>query len=161
MNRYQPHVFILPEDDCDRQLADGFVLHDQVRSPRVQVLPPAGGWFEVLKTFKTEYITSLTRFPLGFLIMLIDFDGAYATRRAAFEAEIPDGLKERVFVVGVKETPEVLRQRFGKSYEQIGLDLADECYSGSETLWSDDHLRHNNPDFTRLFTPVKPLMFND
>ena len=161
MNRYKPHVFILPEDDRDRQLADGFVLHDQVKSPRVQVLPPAGGWAEVLKTFKTEYISSLTRYPLGFLIMLIDFDGAYNTRRPNLEAEIPEALKERVFVVGVKETPEELRQRFGKSYEQIGLDLADECYRGLETFWSDDHLRHNNPDLRRLDMAVKLLMFNN
>jgi hypothetical protein len=93
--------------------------------------------------------------------MLIDFDGAYGTRRPAFEAEIPDALKERVFVVGAMETPEELRQRFGKSYEQIGLNLANDCFSGIDGLWSDDHMRHNDPDLNRLLTAVKPLLFTN
>ncbi len=81
MNKYAKHVYVIPEDDCDRQLAVGFVDHFSVATNRVQVMPPAGGWSEVLDTFKTEYVRRLHDDPLGHVVLLIDFDGRYADRR--------------------------------------------------------------------------------
>jgi hypothetical protein len=56
VNKNAPHVYVIPEDDADRQLADGFVLHHGVDARRIQVMPPAGGWREVQRTFQDEYI---------------------------------------------------------------------------------------------------------
>ena len=30
MNKFQPHVFVIPEDRKDEQIANGFVVHEQV-----------------------------------------------------------------------------------------------------------------------------------
>ena len=50
MNKYVECVYVIPEDDADRQIADGFVLHPRVKEAPIQVLPPAGGWPKVLET---------------------------------------------------------------------------------------------------------------
>jgi hypothetical protein len=159
MNRYADHLYIIPEDDCDRQLADGFVLHDQVNSPRIQVMPPAGGWGDVIKKFQTEYVKHLRQYPHGRVVMLIDFDGEYSNRRAHFDNEIPADLKNRVFVVGARLTPEELKQALGKSFEEIGKSLADACFKGVDGDWGHDHLKHNDPDRNRLFLSVKSFLF--
>lgn len=159
MNRYKDHVYVIPEDDCDRQLADGFVLHDQVKTPRIQVMPPAGGWREVLKEFQTEYIKRLREDPKGHVVLLIDYDGDYRNRRAEFEQAIPDDLKQRVFVIGTSQTPEELRKAMGKSFEQIGKDLADDCFAGTETAWTHAQLKENGPDRQRLVDSVRKFLF--
>jgi hypothetical protein len=46
VNRKRPHVFVIPEDDANRQLANAFVLevdHDR----QIMVLKEAGGWLSV------------------------------------------------------------------------------------------------------------------
>ena len=159
MNRYKEHVYVIPEDDCDRQLAVGFELHDQVKSPRIQVMEPGGGWQEVLKVFQTVYIKRLREDPLGHVVMLIDFDGQYVNRRAAFAAAIPPDLQQRVFVIGASNTPEDLRTALGNGFEQIGNDLADDCFAGTQTVWSHPQLIHNDPDRQRLVQVVKPFLF--
>lgn len=159
MNRYLPHVYVLPEDDRDRQLADGFVLHDQVKTPRIQVMPPAGGWHEVLKEFQTGYIKRLRERPLGHLVMLIDFDGDYHNRRTEFAQAIPSDLTDRVFVIGASETPEELRAALNRSFETIGRDLAEDCFANTRNVWGHAQLQHNNPDCQRLIQIVKPFLF--
>ena len=60
VNRSLPHVFVLPEDDANRQMANGF--HQQVMQERqMQVLQPAGGWAKVLNLFESEHVTVLDR----------------------------------------------------------------------------------------------------
>ena len=159
MNRYQPHVYVIPEDDRDRQIAEGFLLHDQVDARRMQVMPLAGGWSYVLKTFEDEYVGYLRANPQGHVVMLIDYDGQYSDRRAEFEAAIPYDLKPRVFVIGPKKTPEILRQEMGASFEQIGISLADDCNAGTEIVWGHDQLKHNDADRQRLVQVVRPILF--
>jgi hypothetical protein len=44
VDKYSPHVLVLPEDDANRQLANGFHLNtDWNRSRQMQVLAAAGG----------------------------------------------------------------------------------------------------------------------
>jgi hypothetical protein len=159
MNKHQPHVYVIPEDDRDRQIADGFLLHDQVDTRRIQVMPPAGGWSYVLKTFQDEYVGHLRANPQGHVVLLIDFDGQYSDRRAEFEQAIPADLKPRVFVVGPRQTPELLRRELGVSFEQIGLSLADDCHADTEIVWGHDQLKHNDADRQRLVQVVKPILF--
>src|SRR5688500_1043600 len=110
MNGYPSHVYVIPEDDRDRQLANGFVWHDQIDARRIDIMPPAGGWGEVLKIFEKEYISRLRKYPGDHVVLLVDFDGDYENRRARFAQVIPSDLADRVFVIGARNTPEDLRR---------------------------------------------------
>jgi hypothetical protein len=159
VNKFKPHVYIIPEDRADEQIANGFVLHHQVRVRQVQVLPCADGWPGVLEKFATEYIPHLRNHKDGYVVLLIDFDSKYENRRNRFEQAVPENLKSRVFIVGAKETPEVVRQSLGGNWEDIGLSLADDCYKGTRVVWGHDQLNHNEPDLLRLLEAVKPILF--
>ena len=45
VNRHQPHVLVLPEDDANRQLANGFRLDQYLLNWKIQVLR-GGGWLD-------------------------------------------------------------------------------------------------------------------
>lgn len=47
INAYKPHLLVLPEDDANRQIADGFVLDSNCNYRAIQVLRVAGGWLKV------------------------------------------------------------------------------------------------------------------
>jgi hypothetical protein len=159
MNKHLPCVFVIPEDDADRQIADGFVLHPRVKEARIQVVPPAGGWSKVLKTFRDEYLPKLGDYPNIHVIMLIDFDGQVEKRKADFEQQIPAEFKSRVFVIGSKHTPETLkRDAKKKSFEEIGRSLADDCDAGTVALWGHEQLSHNDADRQRLVETVRPFL---
>lgn len=44
INAYKPHLLVLPEDDANREMANGFLLDSRVLMCNMSVLPPAGGW---------------------------------------------------------------------------------------------------------------------
>jgi hypothetical protein len=159
MNKYRPHVYVIPEDDRDRQIAVGFIGHHGVQHPRIQVVPIAGGWRNVLQTFQQEYIQKLRDYPEGHVVMLIDFDGDFVNRRDEFEREIPDELKERVFVVGSRDNPEALKKSLNIGYEEIGKSLADDCDTGTTEHWDHEQLGHNASELQRLVQFVKPFLF--
>ncbi len=158
VNKYKPHLYVIPEDDADRQIADGFVLHARVASRQVQVVEPAGGWSRVLDIFKVEYLPLLQN-SMTHIVMLVDFDGSPAERRAKFEFEITEELRSRVFVVGPLDTPESLRQSIGKDYESIGKALADDCDRGTSDVWGHLQLLHNEAERVRLVGTVKQFLF--
>ncbi len=41
VNKYKEHVYVILEDDANRQIADGFVGHRNVDDRRIQVMPVA------------------------------------------------------------------------------------------------------------------------
>ena len=161
VNKFRPHVYIIPEDHANEQIANGFVLHDQVMERHIQVLPCASGWPSVLEKFETEYISHLRNYNDGYVILLIDFDDNYQSQRERFDKAVPDDLKNRVFVIGAKETPELLKHELSGSLEDIGLSLADDCYKGTAYAWGHDHLKHNEPDRLRLIESVKSILFTN
>jgi hypothetical protein len=159
VNRYLPHVFVLPEDDANRQLANGFHLQvDPTRQRQMQVLPAAGGWNEVLERFKSNHVIGMNRYSDRFMVLLIDFDG-HQERLTTAKAEIPEGLAERVFILGALTKPEALRQASLGSYEQIGLAMAKDCREGTETVWGHELLRHNAREIECLRQHVRPIVF--
>jgi hypothetical protein len=159
MNKYAPHVYVIPEDDADRQIADGFVLHPRVKEARIQVVPPAGGWFKVLNTFRDEYIPKLRDYPNTHVVMVIDFDDQVEKRKADFEQEIPADFRTRVFVIGSKHTPETLKKDAKKNFEDIGKSLAEDCSASTAGLWGHEQLCHNDADRKRLIETVMPFLF--
>lgn len=157
VNRHLPHVFVLPEDDANRQIANGFLLDEQLLSGKIRVLEEAGGWREVLDRFCSVYTQEMERFPERRMILLIDCDKK-ADRVASALQRIPADLQSRVFILGVLTEPEDLRRDFG-SYEQIGLAIAKDCREGVDGIWLHSLLRHNMGEVERLREHVRPILF--
>jgi hypothetical protein len=156
VNRYQPHVLVLPEEDANRQLANGF--HMEIALIRqMQALPVAGGWVDVLARFQSDHIAEMDRCPNRFMILLIDFDGQ-EDRLDCAKAVIPDRLKDRVFILGVWSEPEALRQALG-SYETIGSKMANDCREDTDMIWGHNLLGHNASELDRLREHVRPILF--
>ena len=159
VNKYKPHVYVIPEDEADRQIADGFILHSRVVSRQVQVVAPAGGWSRVLDTFKEEYVPLLNN-KYTHVVLLIDFDGNPDERRNRVVAEVPEELRSRVFVIGPRDQPEALKQALNQSCEAIGTSLANDCADNNAATWAHEHLQHNEDERVRLTNAVRPFLFN-
>lgn len=158
MNKMVPHVLVLPEDDANRQLANGFQLAPSLDTRRLQILEVAGGWLEVLERFKTDHIAEMERNPNRYMVLLLDFDRR-GNRLQEIAAEIPAQLNDRVLVLGTWSEPEELRQAFG-SYEKIGLALAKDCRDDGDDTWSHVLLKHNAGELARLRQRVRPILFH-
>lgn len=147
VNKYLPHVFVLPEDDANRQLANGFDLDIQTRQFRV--LPEAGGWLRVRDNFISNHVVDMMSNPKRHMVLLVDFDED-ADRARNLTAEVPELLHDRVFVLGSYNEPEDLRRAGLGSYEEIGRAMATDCRRGTRTIWAHPHLRHNDGELVRL-----------
>jgi hypothetical protein len=159
INKYRPHLFVLPEDDANRQIANGFLLCPNLNERAIQILPPRGGWMKVLEFFTKEHVPEMIKYKERQVVLLIDFDMDcdrfhYAT------SKIPNDLKERVFIIGVKSVPEDLRKKLRKSFECIGKDLAQDCIDKTNDVWGHELLIHNNIELVRMITKIKPFLFN-
>lgn len=158
MNKFIHHIFVIPEDEADREIADGFVNNERVDDRRIQVMPVARGWPNVLTTLEDEYIVRLRKYTLGHVVMLVDFDDQGGDRMARFRQVIPDDLRGRVFVVGSSMNPEALKDALRLSAEQIGWQLAEDCALGGAGLWRHEQLQHNAEERERLATAVQAFL---
>jgi hypothetical protein len=155
VNKYQPHILILPDDDANRQLANGFdrsVAHRQF-----QILPPAGGWGLVCDLMASDHAGFMRRYPNRFMVLLIDFDDQ-PNRLEHVKSRIPEDLHERVFVLGALTDPEDLRQALG-SYETIGGQIATDCRNDSQAIWDHELLQHNASELLRVRDAVRNFLF--
>lgn len=158
VNKHEPHVFVLPEDDANTRLANAFHKNvDWNRYRQMQVLAEAGGWRRVLDLFKSDHVLEMDRNPKRFMVLLIDFDDQ-PDRLDLVKADIPPGLADRVFVLGAKTEPEALKPTLG-SYETIGKALADDCRNDNYSTWADNLLQHNAIELARLRQHVRPILF--
>ena len=158
VNKYKPHAFVVPEDDANRQLANGFFRHSDLSVRNVQILAEAGGWVEVLEIFLKEHVAGMEVYNGRFIILLIDFDNREERLNFA-RSKIPEHLAERVFILGALTEPEVLRRAVALTYEQIGLELARDCKEGTDRFWNHALLRHNSHELERLRTSVRSILF--
>jgi hypothetical protein len=159
VNRYQPHVLVLPEDDANRQLANGFLLGlNPSVFARIQVLEEAGGWVEVLNRFESDHVAGMDRYIDRYMVLMIDFDGDEERLHVA-EGRIPQHLRDRVFVLGALTEPEALRSAGLGSYETIGREAASDCRDDTDSTWGHDLLRHNAGEIARLRQHVRPILF--
>jgi hypothetical protein len=158
LNREMPHLLIIPEDRANAEMANGFVLGPGVDRRRIQVVREAGGWLEVVKRFKDTYVPHLHRYPAGFVVLLIDFDGQ-AKRFREVQDEIPDALADRVFILGALTEPEDLKAP-GKSLETVGEELARDCQTDNTVFWENDLLKHNSQELIRLKSSVSKFLFD-
>lgn len=156
VNRFLPHVLVLPEDDANRQLAVGFQLNVTVLR-QMQVLEPAGGWTEVLRLFAEVHVKEMERNASRCMVLLIDFDGR-SDRLEKAKTFVPDHLKDRVFVLGAFTEPEFLKAALGP-YEEIGSSLASDCREETDTVWGHPLLQHNAQELARLRETVRQILF--
>jgi hypothetical protein len=159
VNRHLPHVLVLPEDDANRQLANGFQLQvDPARLRRMQVLPVAGGWNEVLESLLADHVNEMDLYASRFMVLLIDFD-RHEERMENATSRIPERLRYRVFILGVRTEPEDLKRAGLGSPEAIGSELARDCRENTDTIWGHELLRHNAGELARLRDQVRPILF--
>lgn len=157
VNKYRPHILVLPEDDADRQIANGFTLEPTLNQRNISILRPSGGWARVVEDF-SDNIRDMNMLPSRILVLLIDFDEK-VERLENIQKNIPNELCDRVFVLGVWSNPEKLRQSLGKNLEDIGKLLAQDCYNAKKGLWEHELLKHNEKELDRMIALVKPILF--
>ncbi len=157
VNNHRPHVYVLPEDDANRQVANGFLLEPSLADTKIRVLEEAGGWNAVIERFCSIYAAEMDRLPERFMVLIIDFDGKIDRLETA-KKRIPEHLRERVFIIGALNEPEDLKQDLG-AYEKIGLAMAADCREGTNTTWGHEQLRHNSAEIDRLRVHVRPFLF--
>jgi hypothetical protein len=158
VNAYAPHLLVLPEDDANKDIANGFLLDSRVWPRKIQVLPPAGGWSKTIDCVANDHAPGMQKFPERRLLLLIDFDNDVVNRLAIVSAKIPSAFSNRVYVLGVSSEPEMLRTACAKKLEPIGEALAGECAGNQQSLWAHPLLAHNGPELTRLIQDVKPFL---
>lgn len=159
VNKERPHLLIIPEDDANSQLARGFHLRIKNAERQMQVLPAAGGWLKAVDALKLDHLLGLQKYAGRHLLLLIDFDEDQ-NRFDEVRSEIPESLRDRVFVLGVWSEPERLKLSLGK-LESIGERLALECAEGvlGET-WEHELLKRNHDEAMRLRAAVGNLFFD-
>lgn len=159
VNKDQPHVLVLPEDDANRQLVNGFrLVVDSTRQRQIQALPVAGGWGNVLELFTSAHVPEMEKCPTRRMVLLIDFDGDEG-RIEFVKDKIPAALADRVFVLGTLSQPEDLKKARLGSYETIGLKMGMDCRDETDTIWGHDLLRHNAGELDRLREHVRSILF--
>lgn len=160
VNLYKSHVMVLPEDDANRQLANGFMQDPALNVRAIQVLPIAGGWAKVRDELVRSQVPQLRKYPERHLVLLIDFDEQVADRGQAFQHAVPVDLRDRVYLLGTRDEPEPLRKDCGVSLEKVGEKLASACAGDETGLWGHAMLAHNQSELERLKQNVKPFLFN-
>ncbi len=157
---YQPHLIVLPEDRANERIANGFIDNLNVNERAIQVDRPAGGWLKVVKKFTEVYVDEMRQFTRSMIVLLIDFD-LKENRFIFVQDSIPDDLRERVFILGVRDEPEKLSKaiKFKKSLEEIGETLAEDCANNTNKLWGHDLLKDNQAELERMRSSVKPFLF--
>lgn len=159
INREKPHFLILPEDNANERIANGFFLVEKFRLSNSQILPAAKGWPSIRDSFLSGHNSRLKRYPMGVMVLLVDFDNHGEEDRIAQVKQFVDpAVADRVFVIGAKSEPEKLKRTLGR-YEDIGKDLAKDCLEGSENTWSHELLMHNLPEIANM-KPHIDMIFN-
>jgi len=159
VNKYRPHIFVLPEDDANRQIANGFLLDPALNERAIQILPAVGGWKRVVDKFRLVHAHEMKRYPERRIVLIIDFDDRLERLRHV-RAEIPEQLTDRVFVLGVLSEPERLKTSLNKDFEDIGKSLSQDCSENTRTVWDHSLLKQNEIELERMILSVKPFLFS-
>ena len=159
VNKYQPHIFVLPEDEANREIANGFLLHHSVNLRSIQVLPNAGGWSKVKDLFYTVHAPEMDRFTCRHMVLLVDFDRD-GSRFNQILKIVPAHLMKRVAIIGVWSEPEDLRRVGFTNTEELGTRLADECRSQQRQTWEHELLRHNLSELERIDLVFREILFD-
>lgn len=159
-NKYKPHLLVLPEDDPNRQITNGFILNPALNERAIQVLPSGGGWTRVVEEFKNVHVHEMQKYSERRVLLIIDFDDQVESRLHYIQSGIPPELVDRVFILGVLSEPEELRTNLQMSFEDIGKSLSQDCADNNPGIWEHDLLKQNKTELDRMVSLVKPFLFN-
>lgn len=71
VNKERRHVLVLPEDDANRQIANGFQAAVPFRNIRqLQILRESGGWTRVREDFLLDQVPDLERNENRFMVLV-------------------------------------------------------------------------------------------
>jgi hypothetical protein len=160
VNREKPHFLLVPEDNANRQIANGFFMIEPFSKSNSQTLPEQRGWPSIRDSFPSDYNRRLQRYPECVMILLVDFDNEdEADRIAEVKQHVDSSVIDRVFVLGAKSEPEELKKTLGKlrTYEEIGKALAKDCAEGTTNTWNHPLLAHNQHELTRMQSHIAKI----
>jgi len=160
VNDYKPHLFVIPEDDADRQFAAGFELDYRLTPRAMQVMPVAGGWKKVVDKIHNVYVSKVRSNPNTHVVGIIDGDEC-PDRIATQLSLIPEDVRDRIFLLGTLDDPQAFKRSVNLSFEKIGIRLADECAQREFTLWRHEHLSHIREEIERATATLRPVLFSD
>ncbi len=158
VNKYEPHVPVLPDDDANRQMVVGFELDPLLDPRKMYVLLPAGGWMKAIEQFNETHATEIEKYLHHHFVLIVDFDGQN-DRLTLLKSQIPDGLADRVFIAGTWSEPAKLRMALKISLESVGTLLAAECRDARPIVWNHELLRHNSGELQRMSEKLAPIVF--
>lgn len=160
VNRAKDHIVVLVEDEANRRILNGFLLDSRLELRAVQPLPNCGGWRKVCEYFCTSEVEQMRANDKRHVLLIIDFDGDGDRLKAVNElGRIPAELSNRVMVVGCAKEPEALKRSTKCSLEEIGVVLAEECFTGRHELWSHVHLTNNESELVRVGSKFRGILF--
>ena len=158
VNKYKPHLFVVPEDKADKNFAVGFELDPRLATGSFQIMSLAGGWLKAIEIIRDEHVLKLQKNKYSHVLGIIDCDGD--DERIANElAKFPDDLVDRIFLLGAIQTPEVFRKNVGDKSERIGERMADECFNETFDLWNHEDLIHLSDEIQRAKHVIRPIVF--
>lgn len=162
INNYRDHLLILPEDDHNRHVINGFLMN--VNGRFTQPLKNAGGWKKALDTIQDQtVINELKKYSRRHYLITIDFDTHIDERTSYYRGlvdNLPQSVGDRIYLLGTFDEPKDLKAACGLNLEDIGKQLAQDCpLAPTHGLWSHEHLRHNAAELERLVAQVRPFLF--
>ena len=154
MNKYRPHIYILPEDEADNDFVVGFLNLPIFDNTRIAPLryggEYGGGWLKAVEKFKNDHIPDMNKFPGRYMILVIDFDKYDDRAEKIQNFDIPDTLRDRVFIIGSRTNPQSLKKELKMNGEEIGEAIARSCAEKTGTIWDHPLLKHNQAEIDRL-----------
>ena len=105
---------------------------------------------KAVEKFKNDHIPDMNKFPGRYMILVIDFDKYDDRAEKIQNFDIPDTLRDRVFIIGSRTNPQSLKKELKMNGEEIGEAIARSCAEKTGTIWDHPLLKHNQAEIDRL-----------
>ena len=115
-NKYTQHLIVIPEDQAIRDIVNGFSTCLDANERQFYVYDLARGWERGKETLLELSKGYMREYPNSYAVLIVDFDGN-AHRGSEIKNQVPEEVRDRVFVVGVLNEPENLRNSTGMRFE--------------------------------------------
>jgi hypothetical protein len=140
-------------------MVNGFSTLLEINERQFYVYDLARGWERGKETLLKLSKGYMREYPSSYALLIVDFDGN-AHRGSEIKNQIPEEVRDRVFVVGVLNEPENLKNSTGMKFEQLGLQIAEGCKDSNIDFWErQEPLAHNVDEIRRLSKAVRNLFF--
>jgi hypothetical protein len=140
-------------------MVNGFSTLLEINERQFYVYDLARGWERGKETLLKLSKGYMREYPSSYALLIVDFDGN-AHRGSEIKNQIPEEVRDRVFVVGVLNEPVNLKNSTGMKFEQLGLQIAEGCKDSNIDFWErQELLAHNVDEIRRLSKAVRNLFF--